>query len=139
MQITNSHPYSDDVKLNMRVFTSAGIQTGTSYKFATYGRRATGNDLSGNGDGNNLIELCPQSHGSLAYESQSYEILIYEPSGTAFHTDFQIRATGRNAAAQFVATSGGGSFTETTAITGLRFFFGSGNIDSGTFKLYGIS
>tara|TARA_R110002012_G_scaffold313848_1_gene526014 strand:+ start:62 stop:1120 length:1059 start_codon:yes stop_codon:yes gene_type:complete len=139
MTITNSHPYSDSQALRMRVFTSGGIQTGNNYKYATYGRRGNGSDLSGNDGGTDQVQLCPQTCGSLAYESQSFEILIYEPSGTAFHKDFQIRATGRNDSAQFVATSGGGTYTETTAITGLRFFFGSGNIDLGTFKLYGIS
>ena len=139
MQITNSHPYNDDQHLRMRVFTSAGIQTGNSYKYAIYGRRATATEITGNDSGTDQIQLCPQSCGSLAYESQNHEILIYEPSGTAFHKDFQIRATGRNAAAQFVATSGGGSYTETTAITGLRFYFPTGNIDLATFKLYGIS
>ncbi len=137
--ITNVHGATDGQHLRMRVFTSGGIQTGNDYVFAIYGNREDGSALSGNDTGTDQIQLCPQSGGNLDTESISYDIKICDPASTVFHKDFQIEAVGRNAAAQFIAVSGGGSYQQTTAITGLRFYFPSGNIDLGTFKLYGVS
>ena len=67
-------------------------------------------------------------------------IHLYDPSSTTFVKHFisqvQMRSSGtptsRN---QFIA----GYFNTTTAITRLQFKMSSGNIDAGTFKLYGVS
>ena len=67
-------------------------------------------------------------------------IHLYNPSSTTFVKHFisqvQMRSSGtptsRN---QFIA----GYFNTTTAITRLQFKMSSGNIDAGTFKLYGDS
>ena len=66
-------------------------------------------------------------------------IRLYDPSNTTFVTHFssmvQMRSSGTPTSRhQFVA----GYFNTTTAITRLRFKMSSGNIDAGTFKLYGI-
>ena len=65
-------------------------------------------------------------------------ILIFEPASTTFVKQFIIDT-------QFTEGQGlcfrqpiGGYCNTTSAITGVRFKVASGNIDSGTFKLYGI-
>jgi hypothetical protein len=63
---------------------------------------------------------------------------IFNPSSTTFvkHfiSNFQSIAHSDTSNNEYHA----GYFNTTTAITRVRFKFSSGNIDSGTFKLYGI-
>ena len=43
-----------------------------------------------------------------------------------------------NSTPELVGQQGGGVYTQNTAINGLTYFMNSGNIDAGTFRLYGL-
>ena len=68
------------------------------------------------------------------------ELFLFNPSSTTFIKHFFATTThGYNASPAFVMNSFiAGYFNTTADITAIQFKFASGNIDSGTIKLYGI-
>ena len=74
--------------------------------------------------------------GNASDESCSGEMWLFNPSSTTFVKHFMSRITDTNAGSQdeYVA----GYFNTTADITAIQFKMNSGNIDSGTIKLYGI-
>ena len=66
-------------------------------------------------------------------------VKLFEPSSTTFVKHFIIESQGLQSVNTSKHSFIAGYCNTTTAIDGIRFQFSSGNIDSGTFKLYGIS
>ena len=139
LRVTMVHPATDDRDFRVRFFTSAGIRTGSDYQFAYQGRRSNGGDIQGNGSGATYISLSPQMHGSDSNEASNYEIVLSDPSNTTFYKSFRYTNNQCNASTLLVAGVGGAMWNSTTAITGVRFYFDSGNIESGQFDLIGLS
>ena len=76
--------------------------------------------------------------GSGNDESLSGEMFLFEPSSTTFVKHYLLRSI-QNSATNYVYDSYSGGYGNTTsAVDAVQFKAGSGNIDSGTFKLYGI-
>ena len=137
--ITDIHPATDSVKLYSRVFTgtsgSQAIVTSSSYHFANV---VHDNQVDqDNGTGQDKIELSRQM-GSDDNEASSLEVVLFNPHSTTFHTIMKCHAvlqqqdTGRTG-----ILNSAGKYAATTAVTGIRFYFSSGNIDNGRFSLYG--
>ena len=80
-------------------------------------------------------------HGTGNEDSTSGEFQIWNPASTTFHKIFRGYGVGINGhAADFAVYSENYGKVETTsAVDGLQFIMGSGNIDAGTFSLYGIT
>ena len=78
-------------------------------------------------------------HGSDSNEASNYEIVLSDPSNTTFYKSFRYTNNQCNASTLLVAGVGGAMWNSTTAITGVRFYFDSGNIESGQFDLIGLS
>jgi hypothetical protein len=72
--------------------------------------------------------------------SYSGELFLYNPSSTTFVKHFMFRGCGMESGSPNYAQTpfGAGYCNTTTAIDGVQFSMASGNIDSGTIKLYGI-
>ena len=137
--ITDIHPATDSVKLYSRVFTgtsgSQAIVTSSSYHFANV---VHDNQVDqDNGTGQDKIELS-RPMGSDDNEASSLEVVLFNPHSTTFHTIMKCHAvlqqqdTGRTG-----ILNSAGKYAATTAVTGIRFYFSSGNIDNGRFSLYG--
>ena len=148
--LINIHPASDDVELNVN-FRDGGSSydaTKTSSCFsashyesdsAYYLQYDAGHDLA-QATGNQPI-VTNTSKGSIEDGSVSGELWLFNPSNTTFVKHFLIKT-------QFMAYDGANAFTEnaytagycnvTAAIDAVQFVYSSGNIDAGTFKLYGI-
>ena len=76
--------------------------------------------------------------GSGNDESLSAELLLFDPSSTTFVKHYILRSI-QNSATDYVYDSYSGGYGNTTsAVDAVQFKAGSGNIDSGTIKLYGI-
>ena len=140
----NAHPGTDDKNLQFRFTTDgtnftvttfsapfgadnneAGTASGIEYK--------AGNDPDDDGE-----QSIGASTGADNDQSTSGELWLFNPSSTTFVKHWVSRssqARHSDAAQDFFAA---GYANTTSAITGLRFKFQSGNIDAGTFKLYGI-
>ncbi len=95
----------------------------------------TGGDLA-QGTGNQYI-----SRGignSSADECLSGEFVIYNPSDTTFIKHFVGVSNSMEVNASSQAAYFGGYCNTTSAVNAVRFAFNTGNIDTGTIKLYGV-
>jgi len=64
---------------------------------------------------------------------------LFDPSNTTFHKHFHCVSNNSQGLDRTYNTFVGGYFNDTDNIDAISFKFSSGNIDSGTFKLYGVS
>jgi len=142
----NIHASNDDAEFNVnfRDGSTAYDATKTSTNFFAY---HTENDGSAAIQYGSLFDLAQSTGGqNLAYgmgtandECLSGTLTLFDPSSTTFVKHFIAENTNyqNNDGAwhNFVA----GYCNVTAAIDGVQFSMSAGNIDSGTFKLYGVS
>ena len=64
---------------------------------------------------------------------------LFDPSNTTFHKHFHCVSNNSQGLDRTYNTFVGGYFNDTDNIDAISFKFSSGNIDSGTFKLYGVT
>jgi len=143
---TDIHPATDNVDFMVlfRDGSSAFDATVTSSSFDAYHNEAddgsglaynTGMDLAQATSGQKLIE----DQGNDNDQCGSGILHLFNPSSTTFVKHFIARTRnthhGNYTADEFVA----GYCNVTAAIDGVQFKFSSGNIDSGTIKMYGVS
>ena len=143
IKFINVHPQTDDQNLQFR-FTTDGTNFNVTTYSAPFGADHTeagsgsmeykaGNDPDDNGE-----QSIGASTGADNDQASSGELYIFSPSSTTYVKHYLSRSSQarHSDAAQDFFT--GGYANTSSAITGLRFKFQSGNIDTGTFKLYGI-
>lgn len=82
----------------------------------------------------------PLAPGTAATDGFEAIIDIANPANAATYTDFSINGSAVNASSGNIVSSikGGGCYAVAAAVNGIRILGDSGNIASGTFKLYGI-
>jgi hypothetical protein len=78
-----------------------------------------------------------ESTGADNDESISGMLHLFDPSNTTFVKHYMSRSS--SAFEKETDSFTAGYFNTTSAVTGVQFKFGSGNIDSGVIKLYGVS
>ena len=139
----NIHPATDDVKLVFQATTNGSDfnttvtntyflaqhtedDSSTSFTYSASDDQAQGT----------AFQRLNESTGSDNDQSISGYLHLFEPSSTTFVKNYLSRSSSIFDQASDVY--GAGYFNTTSAITGIQFKFGSGNIDSGTIKLYGI-
>jgi len=109
----------------------AGHNEADSYYTLSY---ETGTD-QGQGTG---FQQISQNMGNLNDENGSGELYLFAPSSTTFVKHFMCRFANQQHAEQGYDDFTAGYFNTTSAINAIQYKFESGNIDSGTIKLYGI-
>lgn len=78
-------------------------------------------------------------YGTAAGTCGSFSMLISNPSSTALKKHINFSSSLIATSGEIASITGAGYNTGTAALTGLRFYFGAGNIATGTFRLYGIA
>ncbi len=78
-----------------------------------------------------------ESTGADNDESISGTLHLFDPSNTTFVKHYMSRSS--SAFEKITDSFTAGYFNTTSAVTGIQFKFGSGNIDSGVIKMYGVS
>ena len=111
---------------SFRAYHSEGDSTSLAYVSGDDQAQGTGFQYLGNGIGNG------------SDESASGELWLFGPSNTTFVTHFFARNIFYEAGNMVVDHYTAGYFNTTSAIDEIQFKMASGNIDTGTFKLYGI-
>ena len=144
-KIINAHPASDDQNLQFN-FTTDGTNfnvTKTSTSFGADHNEADSTAQLQYKSGNDLAQSTGEqsigaSTGADNDQASSSELIFFNPSSTTFVKHFISRSSQarHSDGAQDFFTAG--YCNTTSAITGIRFKFASGNIESGTFKLYGV-
>ena len=143
----NIHPATDDVDLTFQVDTGTNTnynQTITSTTFQVYHPEddsSTTLEYKTNRDqaqGTAFQPLC-QDIGNANDESMSGYLHLYNPSDTTFVKHFMGIGTNVYSGDASIQIYSAGYINTTTAITRVQFKMDSGNIDSGTIKLYGVT
>lgn len=128
VEVINATPVTNNVQFYIRVQTGGSTwQTGTVYQYS--------------GTAGTFIQSFLAGTSNVTAEGGiTGTIGIYDPSNTstwtriAFETGWNLQAAGN-----IVGVEAGGAYTATTAVTGIRFYFATDEIASGTFRLYGVS
>jgi len=143
----NIHPETDDVYFQMNLSIDSGSNynvTKTSTAFNVYKPEAdsggsiaysTGNDLA---QGTGVQYLTGSGLGGASDESVSGELWLFNPSSTTFVKHFMSNINYYYFGNETGRTHVAGYGNTTSAVDAVQFSMGSGDIDAGTFKLYGI-
>jgi len=134
-------PANDNVTPQLFISTDAGSSFITAnYVYAMDGMEAGGSTVTRQSGSDSQIELSPDTQGGASDEMMSINIYLSMPSRASTHKLFTFVGTTMDAASNLTPYSGGGACTgSTAAVDGVRFKFSAGNIEYGTFTLFGVS
>ena len=145
----NIHPGTDTGNNRLTFQGDTGTNTNYNQSITSTHFRAYHNE-GGSGQGVGYRTATDQANGTsfqplgegigagVADESSSGELYIFAPSSSVFVKHFLARTHIYSDNNETVDSFVGGYFNTTTALTRFQFKMSSGNIDSGTIKLYGI-
>jgi len=137
--ITNLHIATDNAVVRMRFFSSDGSpDTGSVYRVAAIGWKSDSAQRSHDGT-IDCASLGNENADNANSSSQDFRIFLSDPSGTTFFKHAEFTASIHNVDDYAITKRGLTQYRRTSAITGVRIYMSSGNIDSGVFKLYGIT
>jgi len=135
----NVHPTNNTVEFRCRMSKGGSVITASEYEYARH--QVTYNSTSGVVRGNNsdgIVNLA-ESVGNAGEASVSGVHTLYNPAETTFRKLVNFYSVSVDVNANFAMNNGmyvhEGS---NAAIDGMQFFFNGGDIQSGTFKLYGV-
>tara|TARA_B100001248_G_scaffold246869_1_gene217836 strand:+ start:5567 stop:6205 length:639 start_codon:yes stop_codon:yes gene_type:complete len=130
-------PASDGVKLYSRVFIGGVLQTGAIYAYET----SSPVHGSTNSNGNDYFIYTHDNTGNSTGEAVSGRIHLKHVNNTSFNFNYEGGVNSYSTSGSHGGYNAFGSLINTQAssvINGYRFYFNSGDISSGTVKLYGI-
>ena len=133
-------PANDNVYLYMRVVVGGAVQTGSIYGYETAAMSSSAYDNQ-----DSTTRLCSISHGQMGNATgEGVTLNAYLQNVNSTSRPFAI--TGMSNIANTGASPNSSTFAgqlipanAANVVNGLRFYFTSGNIASGTVKLYGIN
>mgnify|MGYP003639473196 CR=1 FL=1 len=142
----NLHPETDstypDFKPSINAGSSYGVNTITTYirmqrgdsssAAVNYVDYDTAGGLTTGG-----VRLCEDT-GNENEKHMSGFLTIYQPWSTDFQKHFYSETMNQNGGDQATLQKIGGYISTTSAVNAFQFYQTSGNIDTGTIKLYGI-
>ena len=147
-KIINAHPATDRVGLVFQFSTDTGSNyntTITSTNFRTYHNEDdSGTPTLAYNGGEDLAQSTDFMHfmgndiGNANDENACAELYLFNPSSTTFVKHFIGVSQCQGGNEISVESHIAGYSNTTSAIDAMQFKMSSGNIDSGTFKLYGI-
>ncbi len=144
----NCHPATNGAQFSFQGSTNGGSSYGiniTSTHFSAYHNEAgdttnLGYDGTGNRDlaQSTNFQVLASATGNQNDESFSGTLYLFDPSSTTFVKHFIARGNHYNQSDYSINNHVAGYFNTTSAIDAIQFKEDSGNIDSGTIKLYGL-
>jgi len=141
IQVTDLHPASDAI-LRIRFFTGTGgsqaVDTGSNYRYGQLSITNSGSTII-DAATTDRCEIGGASVGAAANECFNANFFLRNPSGTTFDTIMHGQFSYADSSDRAHTGMFNLKYQETTAITGIRFYMASGNIDNAIIKLYGIS
>jgi len=140
---TNIIPATDGANGHARVSIGGAVKSDASYsrcRMRMYDGNASVSGYVSDANASTMGNFFGESIGTNGGENVNFESTIYNPSDTSTNTFFHVITAGRDLSPnsqmqlqEFVYTN------STAAVDGVQFYFSSGNIESGTFKLYGLA
>ena len=143
----NFRPATNQVDLMFQVNAdgeSGFNETATSSFYYTQGGESSGSGTSYYASmdvANSGATYIPLNYevGSVTHESTSGVLWLFNPSSTVFQTHFLSESNFAQSDDMAAAAFVGGYFHTTDAITQISFKFDSGDISTGTMKMFGVS
>ena len=125
---------------------------GSDFNLALATAQSNGSNTEAGSASNNNADASEDQNDGTAYQSIAYAdtietnaesccngfLWLYGPSNTTFHKHFYSRSVAKDDAPGGAQTWTTGQIKTASAVTGISFKMSTGNIDSGTFTLYGI-
>ena len=123
--------------LFMRMAEGGSFVTGSFYDYGF--RRLQSNAASETqGENQTKIELF-NVYSNASNANLNGRMFLYSPSSSTFDTYVDFRLTGQIDGDHQMTTVGGGRSERAGAVDGVQFLFTTGNISSGSIKLYGVT
>ena len=136
--LSNVAPTTDSAYLNLK-FTESGTANSTSnYDYAQKFLRANTSFLDLAGTNSTGVNITNHRLGTGTQETANGIFMIYNANNSSEYTFMTTESTNRDESGNNYGSPGGIVFTVTSAVDGVYFAFGSGNIASGTFTLYKV-
>ena len=139
------HPASDDTFLACNFSADSGSNYNVAKTTAHLRVRHDENGNNGSIDyltnqdlANSTSDVRLTFVGNDNDQSTSFKLQLFDPSSTTFVKHFLADGTGNEEANRLYRSIVAGYCNTTSAIDAVQFKMASGNIDSGTFKLYGV-
>jgi hypothetical protein len=145
-ELINIHAATDDTPFKFQGSTDGGSNynvTMTTTRFKAGHNEADSYTVLGYETGTDQaqgtgFQQISQNMGNQNDENGSGELYLFAPSSTTFVKHFMCRFANQQHAEQGYDDFTAGYFNTTSAINAIQFKMESGNLDSGTIKLYGI-
>jgi len=142
IEIVSILPATNSVGFFMRMGTGGGptYDTGANYGWVALTYRAAATSVTGADTGATAIQLgfnTTISNGSTGGVNGS--LTLYDPQSASAHKQVTGTISIREATPLWIANQDMGIYQSTTAVTAVRFYFSSGNIASGTIRIYGVA
>lgn len=133
----NVQPVNDVTQLICRVLVSSSPDTTSNYDRAWWSFSASGGNSGLYGTNEVFTYISGTQTGTATQETNNGILHLYNFNNASEHSFVTVRGAGLNyASSVLVGILGGWTHTVTQSCNGLRIYFSSGNIASGTFTLY---
>ena len=137
---SNIIPATDGANSRIRVSIGGSAQTGSNYystKIRMYDGSGTVTGYAYN-TATSFEESWGESIGNSTGENANFVCYLFDPSSTNNYKGIKSTAIVNDLSPDTAQHIFAGMYYSTSAVDGLQFFFSSGNITSGYFKLYGL-
>ena len=138
LQYTNVHVSASAPTMYGKFYVDGTITSGSDYIYGAIGRHSGSSTITWQSTGNSSFRFNYDS-GNDNDMGMNGSITLFDPSNTTFTTSFYIENIDHQSDDRSNVAHVGGRLNLTGAVTGISFDPSSGNIDSGIFKLFGIS
>ena len=145
IEIVNVVPATDNVSLYFRVSTDGGSTYDISnlYAESNWGWTNSGSGVSGTAIGAPTSQIYVSSSGDTLDNAATYGLVgsfkLYSPLSTSLYKLLVGQVALLNNSGFVASLSKVGYYKSTTAVNAFRFIMSSGNIASGTIRVYGVS
>ena len=136
--IINLHPQTDAQVLKVRFSQSSSFVTSSTYDH-TFTRHDGNMDHSSVRSVNDDSFQIANNIDGASDSCLSGRLFLYDPAGTTFEKQMTFHTAHTQDGDIVGSTVGSGRLDSTTAVDGVQFFMGSGNIDSAIIKMYGVT
>jgi hypothetical protein len=130
---------ADGVDLYMRCATASGTISSGDYPWGISETRSNNGPTGDYSTGATQFHLTYTNLGNAATESSSGEIIFYGTQNTTHHKMVKSINNGMSNGSDALGSRMSGSCKTTSALVGFTLFADTGNIDSGTFTLFGVT
>ena len=138
LEIINARSDSDDKDFSLRVSVGGSFDVGANYHRALMSVGADGTTQEDRATTSSQMDITLHTGNATNEKANSY-IYIYNAGNSAKYTFNTNQSTTINVNTAYKMVFGGGVYDQTGIVDGFRIFMdGSGNIESGVFKLFGI-